>query len=552
MRVHDSDVSVPTVPSVAIPDAEYDAAWVAEAYDSFADVLYAYCRSLVCEPAAAADAVRDTFVVTAFRLAELPDESLLRAWLHAVARNECLRAISGRTAAPALEFLPNDSATDPAGPGAEGTIGNPPAAPDETSPDLMAADPADAQARALLRAALGGLDPAERDFMVMTWHGLAVAECAAVLGISHDEASKVLFRGRDQLEVSAGVLAVIRSDWRECAQLNAMLAGWDGQLTPALRSKFRQHIDRCDICGDQRRAGMSPAVLLRLAPDALRGMGAGALRLTAWVTARLRDQVLAAAFDQELESFEHRAMVVKQAGPFRPDGFPVPLDPPGAAARRKRRSPMPFVLASVGGTGLLIVAAYVALALSGNHSTGALSSWTGLSDPVTRTSAVTASNASASGIGTKPSASPSASPTPTAHATPTTRPSATKPATSSSTAPVAPKTSAPPAAPSINVSPASLVYQPQSGNWATFSSALTLINPTSSPMNWSVSLPSNLRVWGPTSGTLAPNSSDRLELMLAGYGHPGNGNGNGQTQTETLTLQPGNVHVTITIQAQGH
>jgi RNA polymerase sigma factor (sigma-70 family) len=551
MRVHDSDVSVPTVPSVAIPDAEYDVAWVAEAYDSFADVLYAYCRSLVREPAAAADAVRDTFVVTAFRLAELPDESLLRAWLHAVARNECLRAISGAATAPALEFLPNDSAADPSAPSAEGTTGNPPAAPDETSPDLMAADPGDAHARALLRAALGGLDPAERDFMVMTWHGLAVAECAAVLGISQDEASKVVFRGRDQLEVSAGALAVIRSDWRECAQLNAMLAGWDGQLTPVLRAKFRQHIDRCDICGDQRRAGMSPAVLLRLTPDALRGMGAGASRLTAWVTARLRDQILAAAFDQELESFEHRAMVVKQAGPFRPDGFPVPLDPPGAAARRKRRSPMPFVLAGVGGTGLVIVAAYVALALSGNHSTGALSSWTGLSNPVTRTSAVTASNASASGIGTKPSASPSASssPTPTADATPTTRPSATKPATSSSTAP---KTSAPPAAPSIKVSPASLLYQPQSGNWATFSTALTLTNSTSSPMNWSVSLPSNLRVWGPSSGTLAPNSSDSLKIMLADYGRPGNGNGNGQTQTETLTLQPGNVHVTVTIQAQGH
>jgi RNA polymerase sigma factor (sigma-70 family) len=551
MRVHDSDVSVPTVPSVAIPDAQYDVAWVAEAYDSFADVLYAYCRSLVREPAAAADAVRDTFVVTAFRLAELPDESLLRAWLHAVARNECLRAISGRTATPALEFLPNESLADPDALGAEGTAGTPPVAPDETSPDLMAGNAEDAHARALLRAALGGLDPAERDFMVMTWHGLAVAECAAVLAISHDEASKILFRGRDQLEVSAGVLAVARSEWHECAQFNAMLAGWDGRLTPALRTEFRQHVDRCDICGDQRRAGMPPAVLLRLAPDALRGMAAGASRLTSWVTARLRDQVLAAAFDQELESFEHRAMVVKRAGPFRADRFPVPLGPPGVAARRKRRSPMPLALAGVGGTGLLIVAAYVALALSGNHSTGALSAWTGLSNPVTRTSADTARSASASGTGTTPSASPSASsgsPTPTA--TPTMRASATKPATPSSTTPTAPKTTAPPATPSINVSPASLLYQPQPGNWASFSAALTLINPTSSPMNWSISLPSNLRVWGRSSGTLAPNASDRLEIMYTGSSHSGNGNANGQAQTETITLQPGNVHVNVTIQAR--
>ena len=105
--MHDSDVSVPTVPGATIPGVADDAAILNEAYDSYADALYAYCRSLVQEPAAAADAVRDAFVVAAFRLADVPSESLLRPWLFAVARNECLRAIGSGAATGAWSIFPD-------------------------------------------------------------------------------------------------------------------------------------------------------------------------------------------------------------------------------------------------------------------------------------------------------------------------------------------------------------------------------------------------------------------------------------------------------------
>jgi RNA polymerase sigma factor (sigma-70 family) len=566
MRVHDSDVSAPPVPGGAIPDAEYDAAWVIEAYDSFADSLYAYCRSLVQEPAAAADAVQDTFVVTAFRLADLPDESLLRAWLHAVARNECLRAIS-QGAAPALDFQASDAAAKPL-PSGDGTAaisredasqGHAPA-PDETSPDLLAGDIEYANARALLRAALGGLDAPARDLMIMTWHGLDIAECAVVLGLSHDAASKLLFRGRDQLEESAGVLAVTRSGWRECAQLNGMLDGWDGRLAPALRGQLRQHVDHCDLCGDQRRAGMGPAVLLRLAPEALRGMATGGSRLTAWVTSRLREQVLAAAFDTEPASFEHRAMVVRRAGPFRDDGFPVALAPPGAAAARKRRFPVPLVLAGAGGTALLAATALAALVLSGNYSTGAMPSWTGLAHPVTTSASGASSAAPSASASPRASASASrsaatSSPTPTP--TPTPKPSSSAPPSASarpsattvakSSAPATAKPGAAPNAPSIGVSPGSLLLTQQRwgggyGGW------LALINPTNAPMNWSISLPSNLGIWhNQTSGQLPAFSNEQTRLYIF-YAGRGQGQGQGQQSvTETITLQPGNVQVQVTI-----
>jgi RNA polymerase sigma factor (sigma-70 family) len=543
--VHDSDVPVSTVPVPAEPDASADATsdatWLAEAYDSFAEALYAYCRSLVREPAAAADAVQDTFVVTAFHLAELPEESLLRAWLHAVARNECLRAIARGGATPAHQAPPNGSGADEAPADLVADAGEPQEGTEAT------------EVRALLRASLGGLDLAERDFMIMTWHGLEVAECSAVLGISADEASKVLFRGRDQLEASAGVMTVARSASHECAQLNDMLAGWDGLLTTALSTQLRQHIDHCDICSDQRRTGMRPAILLRLAPDTLRGLLAGTSPLTAWVTSRLRDQALAAAFDSEPESFARRAMVVRRSGPYRADGFPVPLDPPGTGGTRKQRSPAPLVLAGVGGSGLLAVAVIAGLALSGNHSSGALPAWAGLARSAT----------SSTGVGSAVSASASTSARARASASPhpsTAAPTATggskspeasaRPSATASARPTSPKTGDPTPAKSsaplvpakIGASPGNLQLTPDmSGGYAAW---LTLTNSTGSDMSWSMSLPPGLATWGNvTSGTLQKSGDTRLYVFTTWGGR----HGHQQGQTQTITLQPGNVQVTVTI-----
>src|SRR5256885_835729 len=66
---------------------------LAEAYDRYAAPLYTYCRTLLREPADAADAVQDTFVIAASKLAGLRDQNRLRPWLYAVARNECHRRL---------------------------------------------------------------------------------------------------------------------------------------------------------------------------------------------------------------------------------------------------------------------------------------------------------------------------------------------------------------------------------------------------------------------------------------------------------------------------
>jgi len=117
---------------------------LAAAYDRYADALFSYCRSLLREPADAADAVQDTFVIAAAKLAGLREPELLRAWLFAVARNECLRRLRSREVAWPL--TDTDSTVE---------------RPDETVD--VGGEAERAETRALIRAAVDGLNPGERD-----------------------------------------------------------------------------------------------------------------------------------------------------------------------------------------------------------------------------------------------------------------------------------------------------------------------------------------------------------------------------------------------------
>ena len=165
---------------------------LAEAYDRYASPLYSYCRSLLREPADAADAVQDTFVIAASRLAGLRDHNRLRSWLYAVARNECMRRMRLRTVevTSALEMVPElgDESVDVSR-GAEHE-----------------------ELRALLNSAVSGLNAGEHDLIeLQLQQDLDAAEIAAILGVSRNHAHALLSRARDQLETSLGAVLVARS-----------------------------------------------------------------------------------------------------------------------------------------------------------------------------------------------------------------------------------------------------------------------------------------------------------------------------------------------------
>ena len=92
-----------------------DADGIAEAYDRYAASLYAYGHSLLPGPAAA-EVVLDTFLIAVSRLDGLRDPARLDAWLHAVARNECLRRLGpglpGGAGGPARAAAPGPGSAD--------------------------------------------------------------------------------------------------------------------------------------------------------------------------------------------------------------------------------------------------------------------------------------------------------------------------------------------------------------------------------------------------------------------------------------------------------
>ena len=116
--------------------------------------------------------MQDTFVIAASKLGRLRDPERLRAWLFAVARNECLHRLKSRRAATVLADLPER--------------------PDESVD--VGAEAERAESRALIRAAVGGLNDGERDVINQVWHGLEIPEVAMALGVSRNHAHS-LFSG---------------------------------------------------------------------------------------------------------------------------------------------------------------------------------------------------------------------------------------------------------------------------------------------------------------------------------------------------------------------
>ena len=278
---------------------------LAEAYDRYASPLYTYCRSLLHEPADAADAVQDTFVIAASKLAALRDPSRLRPWLYAVARNECHRRLreSARAGTSALDLLPemSDESADVTG-GAER-----------------------AELRALLRSAVRGLNAGEQDLIELQLRQeLDVTEIAAVLGVSRNHAHALLSRARDQLEISLGALLVARSGRADCEALGALLEDWDGQLNVLMRKRINRHIERCPECTERKRRELAPALLLGLAPLTALPMAA--------MPHGLRAEVLRLASSNTPEAVAHRAAVAQQAATFGHHGFPKPLTRPASVA----------------------------------------------------------------------------------------------------------------------------------------------------------------------------------------------------------------------------
>jgi RNA polymerase sigma factor (sigma-70 family) len=310
-----------------------DPAGLAAAYDNYAPGLYAYCRTLLSEPADAADAVQDTYVIAAAKLDGLREPDRLRPWLYAVARNECYRRLRARGLS-----APLDAAVE--------------VTSDEPGVEL---GPEREELRGLVVDALSGLNPSDREIIELNLrHVLDGEDLADALGVSRNHAQALASRARGQFEGSVAALLIARAGREQCQELDDMLAGWDGELTILFRKRVNRHIDHCETCGQRKRRELSPAMLLSMLPMVA-------------LPAGLREQVLRLVDDVSPVAAGHREMVAQRAEPFDRSGFPKPV----AAPRRVYGVQALTVAACVAAAAAILLGAGTVLVLGTLHHKGA-------------------------------------------------------------------------------------------------------------------------------------------------------------------------------------
>ncbi len=364
----------------------------------------------------------------------------------------------------------------------------------------------------------------------MTWTALTWLTPSAC---RPTRAHAVASRARGQLERSLGALLVARTGREQCAELDALLGGWDGQLTPLLRKRVSRHIEHCEICGERKRRELSPAALFSVLP--LVALPAG-----------LRQQVLRLVADTRPEALAYRESVARRAEPFADSGFPVPIAP---LARPAIAHPLRAV-ALIAAVALLVLGGASAYVLLGGKSHDVALGRPATASPVVTTGAPSASApgsatspvASASATTTGPTAGPtSASPSPSASSSAPGTSTSPPPGHSTSPSPTPTSTSPTPTPTpgTLSESP-STVRLPDAGSSTTFT-----LTASGGPVTYSVTDTAGpYLVVSPASGTLAAGQTVTITVQA-------NPNNPPPSFANDLTISPGGISVTVYYEPSG-
>lgn len=491
-----------------------DPAGLAAAYDNYAPGLYAYCRTLLSEPADAADAVQDTYVVAAAKLDGLRDPDRLRPWLYAVARNECYRRLRARGLSAPLDAAVEVTSSEPG----------------------VELGPEREELRDLVVDALSGLNPSDREVIELNLrHVLDGEDLADALGVSRNHAHALASRARAQFEGSLGALLVARTGREQCQELDDILASWDGELTILLRKRVNRHIERCEVCGQRKRRELSPAMLLSMLPMVA-------------LPAGLREQVLRLVDDVSPVAAGHRELVARRAEPFDHSGFPKPV----AAPRRVYGVQALTVAACVAAAAAILLGAGTVLVLDTLHHKGAPSASAATVGPAavsqaplnTGSTPVPPSSPSHKGSGSggkhigltiTVSGSPSASASGPSGSSPR---GGSTPAPGRSTQPASPSPSPPPSSPGTLLVSTGSVTLTLNGD-GSLSGSFTLTAQGGDVSGYSITNPSSGLSVSPTSGSLSSGQSVTISLSAASAA---------SLASETdLTVSPGGLTVAVLV-----
>jgi RNA polymerase sigma factor (sigma-70 family) len=239
---------------VAVRDTNEQA--FADLYDRYSDRIHDFCHSILRDRHEAGDAMQQTFLMAIENIGKLREPEKLKAWLYAIAKNDCYRRIRKRQRESPTESLEE-------------------LVPARSQPERVAEQD---DLQEVVWSAAAGL--AVRDRMLLDLHlrqGLDGQELADAMGVKPSQVYVLMSRLKDQVERSLGALLVARAGRRDCPELDELLSTWDGRLTPLIRKRISRHVDNCEICGERRRQLASPLALLSAvtivpAPSLLRGV----------------------------------------------------------------------------------------------------------------------------------------------------------------------------------------------------------------------------------------------------------------------------------------
>jgi len=255
-------------------------------YDRYSDRIHTMCVHMLDDHDEAADVTGEVFLVAFQRLPQLRDPDRLRPWLFAICRHEVFRRSKRRSRVRLTgEVHDMDLAA--------------PTPDDDTGVDAAAL-------ALLVREAAAGLDDRDRLVLELQLEGLEGADLADAMGTSASTSYQHVHRMRERMERSLGALLVARQGRADCADLDRLLAGWDGTFSVIWRKRVARHVDGCDVC--ERRRTAVPATLFGTA-------GASPLLVT---PTSVRTRVLGDAVVGGR---------VRGAARWRRDGFPPASEP---------------------------------------------------------------------------------------------------------------------------------------------------------------------------------------------------------------------------------
>ncbi len=218
-----------------------------DVFDRYRDRVWQVAYSITRRKTDAEDVVQSTFLKAVESISQLRDPTKLRPWLLAIARRLALDSVSR-----SREVVHDEI---------EQMVGS------TTDPDEMISGLHREEMIRLVVAAFEGLEPTDRAALELSERqGLGGDELAESLGVTRDNAYAIIHNAKDRFASSVTSLMVARHGRAQCGDLDTLLEGWDGELTPLLRKRVTRHVRTCPTCGETKRLQVSPAVLAGLLP----------------------------------------------------------------------------------------------------------------------------------------------------------------------------------------------------------------------------------------------------------------------------------------------